>query len=65
MYKNINCALCEHQITNLPIQYNLEELHNNDLPTSFSTTIDLKQISDESITNKNQIMDTKMVYDYF
>lgn len=44
----------------------MEELHNNEIPTSFSAVIDLKKISDEPITKndleceKSQIKDTKM-----
>uniref|UniRef100_A0A8W8KDJ4 SMB domain-containing protein n=1 Tax=Magallana gigas TaxID=29159 RepID=A0A8W8KDJ4_MAGGI len=67
IYKNIYCALCEHDITNLPIQYfSGKELGKDFLPNPFSALIDFQQIPDEPIIKslacaKNQMLDNRLV----
>lgn len=68
IYKNIYCALCEHDIINLPIQYfpGGFQLSEDFLPNPFSALIDFQQIPDEPIKKslacaKNQMLDNRLV----
>uniref|UniRef100_A0A8W8KH11 SMB domain-containing protein n=1 Tax=Magallana gigas TaxID=29159 RepID=A0A8W8KH11_MAGGI len=67
IYKNIYCALCEHDFILLPIQYYSGGYGQNDdfLPNQFSALIDFQQIQDEPIKKslecaKNQILDNRL-----
>ncbi|XP_052717791.1 uncharacterized protein LOC128189986 [Crassostrea angulata] len=67
IYKNIYCALCEHDITNLPIQYISGGFQWGEdfLPNPFSALIDFQQIPDKPIKKrlacaKNQMLDNRL-----